>query len=140
MSIANVKQFKCEYCGDEVQGRTDQKYCSALCRSRFNNQRAAANRKLAELVNPRAIAYAENVLLLGQLVKDNLLGPHTLEALVSLGYCADSPYDKQVSTYVSQVTFYGNIRLKQTLRTKRYFLSIEGVEKEVVGHAKILRC
>jgi hypothetical protein len=140
MSIANVVQFKCQYCGDDAEGRSDQKFCSADCRSGFNNRKTAANRKLAELVNTRAIAYAQNVQLLNQLILDGRLGPYTLDALMSLGYCADSPYDKQVNAYASQVTFYGNVRLKQSLRTRRYVLSIESVEKEEFSHGKIQRC
>jgi hypothetical protein len=139
MSIANVVQLKCQFCGKEEEGRTNQRFCKPLCRSRYHNQRTAANRDLAEVVNPRAIAYAENVMLFGQLVKDNLLGPYTLDALVALGYCPDSPHDKQVNAYASQVTFYGNIRLKQSLRTQRYVLSVERVEKEEVSHGKIQR-
>ena len=140
MSIANVIQLKCQYCGDDAEGRTNQKFCSPICRRRYNNQMTAANRKLAELVNPRAIAYAQNVNVLKQLILDGRLGPHTLDALVALGYCPDSPHDKQVNAYASQVTFYGNVRLKQSLRTKRYVLSIERVEKEEFSHGKIQRC
>jgi hypothetical protein len=125
MSIANVKQFKCEYCGDEVQGRSDQKYCSALCRSRFNNHRAAANRELAEVVNPRAIAYAENVNVLNQLTLDGRLGPYTLDALMSLGYSTDSPYDNRITDEICQVTLYGNVRLKKHIGMDRYELSVE---------------
>ena len=139
MSIANVKQFKCDCCGNDAEGRTNNRFCSDLCRIRFNNQRTAANRKLAELVNPREIAYSKNVQLLNQLILDGRLGPYTLDALVALGYCPDSPHDKQVNAYASQVTFYGNVRLKQSLRTKRYVLSIERVEKEEVSHGKIQR-
>jgi len=139
MSIANVIQFKCHYCGDDAEGRTNQKFCSTDCRIGFHNQRTASNRKLEKLVNKSAIAYSKNVQLLNQLILDGRLGPHTLDALVALGYCPDSPYDKQVNAYASQVTFYGNIRLKQALRTRRYVLSIERVEKEEASHGKIQR-
>ena len=139
MSIANVVQFKCQFCGDDTEGRTDQKFCSTDCRIGFHNQRTASNRKLEKLVNKRAIAYSKNVQLLNQLILDGRLGPYTLDALVALGYCPDSPHDKQVNAYASQVTFYGNVRLKQSLRTKRYVLSIERVEKEEVSHGKIQR-
>ncbi len=139
MSIANVKQFKCEYCGDDAKGRTDQKFCSTDCRIGFHNQKTASNRKLEKLVNMRAIAYSKNVQLINQLILDGRLGPYTLDALVTLGYCPDSPFDKQVNAYASQVTFYENVRLKQSLRKKRYVLSIERVEKEEVNHRKIQR-
>jgi hypothetical protein len=131
MSIANVVQFKCQFCGKEEEGRTNQKHCSKDCRMRFNNRKTAANRKLADLVNPRAIAYAQNVNLLKQLILDNRLGPYTLDALVSLGYCSDSPYDKRFSDELSQVTFYGNIRLKKYIGTARYELSVERSEKKI---------
>jgi hypothetical protein len=139
MSIANVKQFKCEYCGDEAKGRTDQKFCSTDCRNGFHNQRTASNRKLEKLVNKRAIAYSKNVQLLNQLILDGRLGPHTHDELVAFGYCPDSPCDKQVNAYASQVTFYGNVRLKQSLRTKRYVLSIERMEKEEGPRKQIQR-
>jgi hypothetical protein len=125
MSIANVKQFKCEYCGGDAEGRTNQRFCNPLCRSRYNNQRTASNRALAEAINPRAISYAENVNVLNRLIRDNRLGPYTLDALVSFGYCADSPYDKRISDEKCQVTFYGNIRLKKYIGMERYELSVE---------------
>ena len=131
MSIANVKQFKCDYCGDDADGRTDQKFCSADCRSGFNNRKTAANRKLAELVNTRAIAYAQNVQLLNQLILDGRLGPYTLDALMSLGYCADSPYDKRISDEHCQVTLYGNVRLKRDIGMDRYELSVERSGKKM---------
>jgi hypothetical protein len=137
MSLANIKLFKCDYCGKDAEGRTDQKFCSTDCRIGFHNQRTASNRKLEKLVNQRAIAYSKNVQLLNQLILDGMLGPYTLDALVALGYNPDSPFDKQVSTYVSQVRFYGNIRLKQFLRTKRYVVSIERVEKKELNRGKI---
>ena len=129
MSIANVKQFKCEYCGDDSQGRTDQKFCSTDCRIGFHNQRTASNRKLEKLVNKRAIAYSKNVQLLNQFILDGRLGPHTLNALKSLGYCSDSPYDKRISDEQCQVTFYGNVRLKRYIGLGRYELSVERGEK-----------
>ena len=113
MSIANVVQFKCQHCGDDAEGRTNQKFCSTDCRIGFNNQRTVSNRKLAELINPRAIAYSKNVQLLNQLILYGRLGPHTLDALVSLGYSSDSPYDKRISDEQCEVTLYGNIRLKR---------------------------
>jgi hypothetical protein len=85
----------------------------------------AANRKLAELVNPRAIAYAQNVNVLKQLILDNLLGPHTLAELESFGYCPESPYDNRISHEEYQETFYGNVRLKKYMGMDRYVLSIE---------------
>jgi len=139
MSTANVVQFKCEYCADDAEGRTDQKFCSPICRRRYNNQMTAANRKLAELVNPRAIAYAQNVNVLKQLILDNLLGPHTLAELESFGYCPESPYDNRISHKEYQETFYGNVRLKKYMGMDRYVLSIERREKKMqrrVSHAK----
>jgi hypothetical protein len=130
MSIAKIKIFKCDYCGNDAEGRTNNRFCSDLCRIRFNNQRTAANRKLAELVNPRAIAYSKNVQLLNQLILDGRLGAHTLDALVSLGYCSDSPYDKRISDEQCQVTFYGNVRLKKYIGMDRYELSVERREKK----------
>ena len=130
MSIANVVQFKCEYCGDDAEGRTDQKFCSTDCRIGFHNQRTASNRKLEKLVNMRAIAYSKNVQLLNQLILDGRLGPYTLDALVSLGYCADSPYDKRITDEKCQVTLYGNVRLKSYIGKDGYELSVErGVKK-----------
>jgi len=130
MSIVNVKQFKCEYCGDDAEGRTNNRFCSDLCRIRFNNRKISANRKLAELVNPRAIAYSKNVQLLNQLILDGRLGPHTLDALKSLGYCSDSPYDKRISDEQCQVTLYGNVRLKRSFGIDRYELSVERQDKK----------
>jgi hypothetical protein len=135
MSIANVIQFKCQYCGDDAEGRSDQKFCSPICRSRYNNQRTSANRVLAETVNVRTIAYAENVQLLKQLVQDNLLGPHTLDALLSLGYRPESPYDNRISHEEYQETFYGNVRLKKYFGMDRYVLSIERQEKKKLRRA-----
>jgi hypothetical protein len=135
MSIANVVQFKCEYCGDEVQGRTDQKFCSTDCRIGFNNQRTASNRKLAELINPRAIAYSKNVQLLNQLILYGRLGPHTLDALVSLGYCSESPYDNRVTYEQCQVTLYGNVRLKMYIGKVWYELSVERQERKKLRRA-----
>ena len=129
MSIANVKQFKCEYCGKDAEGRTDQKFCSPICRRRYNNQMTAANRKLAELVNPRAIAYAQNVQLLNQLILDGRLGPYTLDALMSLGYRTDSPYDKRITDEQCQVTLYGNVQLKRYIGKDGYELSVHRGEK-----------
>jgi hypothetical protein len=129
MSIANVKQFKCVYCGDDAEGRTDQKFCSTDCRNGFHNQRTASNRKLEKLVNKRAIAYSKNVQLLNQLILDGRLGPYTLDALKSLGYSSDSPYDRRNIDEKCQVTFYGNIRLKKYTDIDRYELSIERIEK-----------
>ena len=129
MSIANVIQFKCQFCGKEEEGRTNQKHCSKDCRIRFNNRKTAANRKLAELVNTRAIAYAQNVQLLNQLILDGRLGSYTLDTLVSLGYCSDSPYDRRISDEQCEVTFYGNIRLKRYIGMDRYELSVERGEK-----------
>jgi hypothetical protein len=125
MSIANIVQFKCQYCGDEATGRTDQKFCSPLCRSRFHNERTATNRALAERVDARAIAYAENVMLLKHLVQDNMLGPHTLAELESFGYCPESPYDNRITHEEYQETFYGNVRLKKFIGSDRYMMSVE---------------
>ena len=133
MSIANVKHFKCEYCSKDAEGRTDQKFCSTGCRTGFNNQRIASNRKLEKLVNERAIAYSKNVQLLNQLILDGRLGPHTLDALKSLGYYSDSPYDKRITDEHCQVTLYGNVRLKRDIGMDRYELSVES------GNMKKLR-
>jgi hypothetical protein len=131
MSIANVVQLQCQYCGTNAVGGTNKRFCSDLCRSRFNNRKTAANRKLVELVNTRAIAYAQNVNLLKQLILDNRLGPHTLNDLVSLGYCAESPFDDKISHEEYQVTLYGNIRLKKYFGMDRYVLCVEGGEKSI---------
>ena len=130
MSIANVKQLKCQYCGDDAEGRTDQKFCSTDCRIGFHNQRTASNRKLEKLVNKRAIAYSKNVQLLNQLILDGRLGPHKLDALVSLGYRPESPYDNKISHEKYQLTFYGNVRLKKYIGRDRYELSVEWQEKK----------
>jgi hypothetical protein len=132
MSIANAVQLQCQYCGTNAVGGTNKRFCSDLCRSRFNNQRTASNRKLAKLINPRAIAYSKNVQLLNQLILDGRLGPHSLHTLVSLGYSSDSPYDKRISDEQYQVTFYGNIRLKKYIGMDRYELSVERQEKKKV--------
>ena len=131
MSIANVKQFKCQFCGDEAKGRTDQKFCSTDCRIVFHNQRTASNRKLAELINPRAINYSKNAQLLNQLILDGRLGPYTLDTLVSLGYSADSPYDKRISDEQCQMTLYGNVRLKRYIGMEKYELSVERGVKNI---------
>ena len=135
MSIANVVQFKCQFCGDDAEGRTDQKFCSTDCRIGFHNQRTASNRKLEKLVNMRAIAYSKNVQLLNQLILDGRLGPHTLDALKSLGYSSDSPYDKRISDEQFQVTLYGNVRLKNYIGMDRYELSVERQEKKKLRRA-----
>ena len=123
-------QLKCQYCGDEATGRTDQKFCSTDCRIGFHNQRTASNRKLEKLVNQRAIAYSKNVQLLNQLILDGRLGPHTLDALKSLGYCSDSPYDNRINDEYCQVTLYGNVRLKRYIGLDGYELSVEGARKK----------
>ncbi len=123
-------QFKCLFCGDEAKGRTDQRFCNPLCRSRYNNQRTASIRALAETINPRAISYSENVNVLNRLIRDNRLGPYTLNDLVSLGYSSDSPYDKRISDEQCQVTFYGNVRLKKYIGKDWYELSVERQEKK----------
>ncbi len=128
-----MKQFKCEYCGDDAEGRTNNRFCSDLCRIQFNNRKISANRKLAELVNPRAIAYSKNVQLLNQLILDGRLGPYTLDTLVSLGYSTDSPYDKRIVVEQCQMTLYGNVRLKRYIGMDRYELSVES------GNMKKLR-
>ena len=130
MSIANVKQFKCDCCGNDAEGRTNNRFCSDICRIRFNNQRTAANRKLAELVNPRAINYSKNAQLLNQLILDGRLGPYTLDTLVSLGYTTDSPYDKRITDEQCQVTLYGNVQLKMYMDKDWYELSVERREKK----------
>ena len=135
MSIANVIQLKCQYCGDDAERRTSQKFCSPICRRRYNNQMTAANRKLAELVNPRAIAYSKNVQLLNQLILDNRLGPFTLDALVSLGYCSESPNDNRVTYEQCQVTLYGNVRLKMYIGKVWYELSVERQERKKLRRA-----
>jgi len=131
MSIVNLKQFKCEYCGDDAEGRTDQKFCSTDCRIGFHNQRTASNRKLEKLVNTRAIAYSQNVQLLNKLILDGRLGPYALEELVTLGYCADSPYDKRIADEQYQVTLYGNVRLKRYIGMEKYELSVERGMKNI---------
>jgi predicted nucleic acid-binding Zn ribbon protein len=131
MSIANPVQLICPCCGKEVEARTNQKHCSETCRIRFNNRKTSANRKLAELVNPRAIACAKNVNLLRQLILDNQLGPHTLKELESFGYCPKSPHDDSISYAEYQVTIYGNVRLKKYIGEDRYELSVERWEKKM---------
>jgi hypothetical protein len=128
-----VIQFKCHYCGDDAEGRTNQKFCSTDCRIGFHNQRTASNRKLEKLVNKRAIAYSKNVQLLNQFILDGRLGPYTLDALMSLGYCSDSPYDKRIVVEQCQMTLYGNVRLKRYIGMDRYELSVES------GNMKKLR-
>ena len=135
MSIANVIQFVCPCCGNVAKGRTNQKFCSSICRRRYNNQRTAANRALAEMVDARAIAYAENVMLLKQLVQDNLLGPHTLAELESFGYCPESPYDNRIGHEEYQETFYGNVRLKRYIGKDRYELRVERGGKKLQRRA-----
>ena len=130
MSIANVKQFKCDYCGDDAEGRTDQKFCSTDCRNGFHNQRTASNRKLEKLVNKRAIAYSKNVQLLNQLILDGRLGPHTINTLVSLGYFPESPFDNRIAYEGYQETLYGSVRLKKYFDMDRYVLSVEGARKK----------
>jgi hypothetical protein len=88
---------------------------------------------LEKLVNQRAIAYSKNVQLLNQLILDGKLGPYTLDALKSLGYSADSPYDKRITDEQCQVTLYGNVRLKRDIGMDRYELSVES------GNMKKLR-
>ena len=135
MSLANPVQLKCLCCGKEVEGRTNQKHCSEVCRIRFNNRKTSANRKLAELVNSGAIAYAKNVNLLRQLILDNQLGPYTLDELESFGYCRESPYDNSIGYAEYQVTIYGNVRLKKYFGTDRYELSVERGEKKKLRRA-----
>ena len=86
---------------------------------------------MEKLVNTRAIAYSKNVQLLNQLILDGRLGPYTLDTLVSLGYTADSPYDKRVTDEQCQVTLYGNVRLKTYIGMDGYELSVERGEKKL---------
>jgi hypothetical protein len=85
---------------------------------------------LEKLVNKRAIAYSKNVQLLNQLILDGRLGPYTLDALVSFGYCADSPHDKRITDEQCQVTLYGNVQLKRYIGKDGYELSVEGARKK----------
>ncbi len=128
-------QLQCQYCGTNAVGATNKRFCSDLCRSRFNNRKTAANRKLAELVNPRAIDYAQNVNVLKQLILDNLLGPHTLAELESFGYCPESPFDNRITHEEYQETFYGNVRLKRYIGKDGYELSVERQEKKKLRRA-----
>lgn len=42
---------KCPVCLDNIQGRSDKKFCSDQCRSTFNNQHKKENEKIIQSVN-----------------------------------------------------------------------------------------
>jgi hypothetical protein len=46
-----TEKRNCNWCGKEIKGRTDKKYCDDACRSAFNNQRNSGENNVVKNIN-----------------------------------------------------------------------------------------
>lgn len=73
----------CRYCGKQLQGRADKKFCNDFCRNEFNNQK---NRKEYEIIRKTNILLKRNRQILIDLLGSNDKLKIKKEALLEAGF------------------------------------------------------